>query len=104
MPKFYLCDTGLIRRFSWAGDGSLFENAVYSAIRGQGAVNYYQKKSCVEIDFILNENVAYEIKLTAEEKNLRRLTTLCNELGLTDYRVIARKFSQLENVTYGFML
>lgn len=58
----------------------------------------------MENDFILNEELVYEVKLTAEEKNLRRLTTLCHELGLTDYRVISRKFSQLENVTYGFML
>lgn len=104
MPKFYLCDTGLIRRFARASDGALFENAVYCALRGRGKVNYYQKKSGVEIDFVLNEKSAYEVKITAEEKDLRRLKSLSSELGLTDYRVVALKLSRLENVTYGFML
>lgn len=103
-PKCYLCDTGMIRRFARASDGALFENAIFSALRGQGTVNYYQKKSGVEIDFIVNQQNAYEVKLTAEEKDLRRLKQLSLELGLSDYRIVACRHSQDVHVTYGFML
>ena len=104
MPKFYLCDTGLVNHFARVSEGALFENAVFNALREKGEINYYQRKSGVEIDFILNRKYAYEAKLKAYEQDLNKLRSLCRELNLKNYRLVSRKYSSLKHVTYGFML
>ena len=104
MPKFYLCDTGLANHFSRISEGALFENAVFNALRERGEVNYYQKKSGVEIDFIIDKKYAYEVKIKAYEQDIKKLAALSKELKLKDYRIISRKYSPLEHVRYGFML
>ena len=104
MPKFYLCDTGLANHFSRISEGALFENAVFNALRERGKVNYYQKKSGVEINFIIDKKYAYEVKIKAYEQDIKKLAALSKELKLKDYRIISRKYSPLEHVRYGFML
>src|SRR3972149_3129572 len=104
MPKFYLCDTGLANHFSRISEVALFENAVFNALRERGEVNYYQKKSGVEIDFIIDKKYAYEVKIKAYEQDIKKLAALSKELKLKDYRIISRKYSPLEHVRYGFML
>ncbi|MEK7598438.1 MAG: ATP-binding protein [Patescibacteria group bacterium] len=103
-PKFYLCDSGLVNQFAKVNEGSLFENAVFSALRLKGEVNYYQKKSGVEIDFILDKKFAFEVKSRAYEQDMKRLSLLAKELKLKGYKIISRKYSNLRNVDYGFNL
>ena len=103
-PKFYLCDSGLVNQFARVNEGVLFEQAVFSALRLKGEVNYFQKKSGVEIDFILNKKHAYEVKSKPYEQDIKRLDNLARELKLKDYKIISRKFSDLKNVVYGFNL
>ena len=102
MAKAYLCDSGLVNHFAKVSDGMLFENAAFLALRLKGEINYYQKKSGVEIDFILDKKHAYEIKMRPYENDLKKINLLSAELKLKDYRVISRKYSELKNVIYGF--
>ena len=104
MPKFYVCDSGLASQFAQISEGALFENSVFLALRGKGEVNYYQKKSGVEIDFILNKKRAYEVKVNPDERDLNKLRLLAKELKLRDYKIISKKYTDLNNVIYGFML
>lgn len=104
VPKFYLCDSGLINQFSKISTGALFENAVFLALSKLGEVNYYQKKSGVEIDFVLDKKVAYEVKIKAYEQDMTRLRNLSTELKLKDYKIVSQKYSELANIEYGFSL
>lgn len=103
-PKVYLCDTGLINQFSKVSDGALFENAAFSALRQKGEVNYYQKKSGAEIDFILNKKQAYEVKIQPSVQDLKKLKMLAGGLKLQDYRIVSRKHSDLNHISFGFLL
>lgn len=103
-PKIYLCDTGLANHFAKLDSGSLFENSVFQNLNTSGEVNYYQKKSGVEIDFIFNKKFAYEVKLTPYRSDVNRLKHLSRELGIEAFKIISGKFSSLENVLYGFMI
>jgi predicted AAA+ superfamily ATPase len=104
-PKIYICDTGLLNHFTKLGNGSIFENSVFQNLRTKGVVNYYQKKSGVEIDFVLNRDTAYEVKITAKQSDIRKLKNLATELGLNEYKIISKNFSSIENqIMYGFML
>ena len=55
MPKVYICDTGLVNQFAKIGAGHLFENSIFQNLRGKGELNYYQRKSGIEIDFIYDK-------------------------------------------------
>ncbi|MDH5187170.1 MAG: ATP-binding protein [candidate division WOR-3 bacterium] len=104
MPKVYLCDSGLANHFAKLNDGLLFENNVFQNLRIKGEVNYYQRKSGLEIDFILNQSTAYEVKITPHTTDINRLRRISKELGLKKFRVVAKKYSSLKNVDYGFLL
>jgi len=104
MPKVYLCDTGLANYLSHLDMGLLFENNIFQNLRQRGELNYYQKKKGTEIDFILNKKIAYEVKLTPQLSDARKLKKAANELNLEEFRVIAKNYSDIENVTYGFMI
>lgn len=103
-PKFYLCDSGIINQFAKVDAGALLENVIFSALRAKGEVNYYQKKSGVEIDFILDKETAYEVKMKPYSQDVKRLGILSKELGLKKYIIISRKYSEFEHVEYGFNL
>jgi len=52
-----MCDTGLANNFARLDEGHLFENSVFQNLRIRGALNYYQRKSGVEIDFVLDKKL-----------------------------------------------
>ena len=103
-PKVYICDTGLANHFARLGPGPLFENSVFQNLRIQGELGYYQRKSGVEIDFILNHREAFEVKVHPHISDLKRLEALARELQLKHYKIISRNYSELNNLIYGFMI
>lgn len=104
MPKVYLCDSGLASHLVKPNPGVLFENTIFQNLRQKGELNYYQKKSGIEIDFILDKIIAYEAKLTPQPSDIKKLKRISDELNLEGFQVIARNYSELENVIYGFMI
>jgi predicted AAA+ superfamily ATPase len=103
-PKIYLCDTGLANHFAKLNAGALFENCVLQNLMTKGEVNYYQKKSGVEIDFIFNKTIAYEVKISPNKSDANKLALLAREAGIEDYRIISGNYSDLGNILYGFMI
>lgn len=104
MPKVYVCDTGLANHFARLAAGHLFENSVFQNLRTQGEIHYYQKKSGVEIDFILNQKTAFEVKINPRAAEIKRLKELSAQIGLKDCKMISKNYSELEDVIYAFML
>jgi len=104
MPKVYLCDTGLVNHLVNQDRGFLFENNIFQILRQRGELNYYQKKKGIEIDFILDKKWAYEVKLTPQLSDANKLKKAANEINLEGFRIVAKNYSEIENVTYGFML
>jgi len=104
MPKVYLCDSGLANHFAKLDPGALFENSVFQSLRLKTKLNYYQRKSGMEIDFIADEEKAYEVKITPQESDIRKLKEMAGMLNLFDFKIISKKYSRLKNVIYGFSL
>lgn len=101
-PKIYLCDCGLANQIAKLNRGSLFEQAVFQGLKPKGEINYYQRKSGAEIDFILNKKSAYEVKITPQQSDLNGLARVSNEIGVKDYKLISLNYSKLNKVIYGF--
>ncbi len=91
-PKFYFSDTGILNELAGTqiSSGQLFENAIAAQLKPQGDLKYYQKKSGQEIDFILNDKKAIEVKETAVEHDLAVLKMRSHPLRLKDIALISR--------------
>ena len=97
--KVYICDTGIVNQFAKVSEGALFENAVFLNLRNYGKINYYQKRSGAEIDFILSDkNIALEVKSTGSEKDYRKLKKIAQKLNCKEQYIISRKFSEYSGV------
>ncbi len=91
--KVYLCDNGLLNNFAKVSEGSLFENAVFLNLKKYGKINYYQKRSGAEIDFIV-DGVALEAKIKGTESDLAKLKKTAESIGLKEHYLITRNFSE----------
>jgi predicted AAA+ superfamily ATPase len=97
--KVYACDTGFVNLFARIDKGNLFENAVYNCIRHFGRVNYYQKRTGAEIDFILPElDLCLEVKSKADQRDISKLKNMSEKLGFRESYVVSNEFVDFENV------
>jgi predicted AAA+ superfamily ATPase len=101
--KVYLCDSGLLRHIAAREQGIVFENALYHQLMLQGKVNYYQRKSGVEIDFILNEHEGYEIKTTANTHDVSQLEQLTRDIQIPKNYIVSYNYVDFP-VLYGFQV
>lgn len=98
--KVYFADTGLLNIIGKVNDGQLFENAVANQLSYYGELFYYNKRSISEIDFILNKEIAFEVKLKSSESDLRKLEKNSTDLGLKQYHLISKNFSETERTVF----
>lgn len=120
--KFYLFDTGVIRRLTRRSKvvegtpeyGHLFETLVHHELRAyldtrirDGVINYWRTQSGTEVDFIVG-NVAIEAKgmKLVDKRDLKGLGALAEE-GTFDHRIVvsreplARMQDGVEILPYG---
>ncbi len=92
-PKIYFADMGLLNVLGGnaLSSGQRFENAVAIQFRNKFKLNYYQKKNGQEIDFILNEKIAAEVKETPILQDVKVLKGRAAELKLTKSYLIGQK-------------
>lgn len=98
--KVYFTDTGLLNIIGKVNDGQLFENAVAHQLSYWGDLFYYNKRSISEIDFILNKETAFEVKLKSSFGDLKKLEKNVKELGLSDFYIISKNFSETERTIF----
>jgi uncharacterized protein len=96
--KFYFCDTGILNIMGKISSGAIFENAVFKSLRNYGKVNYYQRRSGVEIDFVLNEKIGFEAKNQGGNFDVKKLDKLSKNIGLKESYVISKKYSKDKGV------
>lgn len=68
--KLYFVDNGLVNALADISSGQQLENATYNQLRAFGKISYFALKTGKEIDFILNDEWAYEVKETPTEPDL----------------------------------
>jgi predicted AAA+ superfamily ATPase len=90
--KLYFADTGILNVL--AGDqlssGQVFENAIAVQLKFQGTIQYYQKKTGQEIDFIFDGNTAIEVKETPAQQDLQTIMLRAQAIDLHNYLVVGR--------------
>lgn len=103
--KFYFFDTGVARYLRRQGEiqsrspgfGEAFEAFIHHELRayldyqGRGELMFWRSKSGYEVDFVLDDRVAIEVKgkENVSDRDLRGLRALREERGLSEYVVIS---------------
>jgi predicted AAA+ superfamily ATPase len=90
--KVFICDTGLLNYLSKVSKGNLLENSIFLNLKQYGNLNYYQNRSGKEIDFVLDEQVALEVKTHGDKSDIRKLEKLSSRIGLADYYLITQNY------------
>lgn len=90
--KLYFADTGMLNVLAerQLASGQVFENAVAIQLKNQGSIQYYQKRSGQEIDFIFNGNTAIEVKETPTQADLQALAYRSLALQTDKHFVVGR--------------
>ncbi|MEI7725235.1 MAG: ATP-binding protein [Bacteroidota bacterium] len=97
--KVYFCDNGLLNLFGNVSEGALLENAVFLNLKRHGQVNYYQKRTGKEIDFVIpGIKAAFEVKKKGTEYDLRILEKQALSLNFDQYYLISELFNDFNGL------
>jgi predicted AAA+ superfamily ATPase len=102
--KVYFSDTGILNLLAKVTDGQLFEVAVANQLAYYGELSFYNKRNTSEIDFILNKEIAFEVKQKAIASDYKKLQNLANEIGIERHYVITKNLSDNEKTVYPWFL
>jgi predicted AAA+ superfamily ATPase len=94
--KIYFSDTGLLNIIGKTNEGQLFENAVANQLLHHGSLAFYNKRNTAEIDFILDQQIAFEVKQTGTPGDITRLEKNSKELDLKQYFLVSRKYLDMK--------
>jgi predicted AAA+ superfamily ATPase len=92
-PKLFFSDNGILNELAGnqLSSGQLFENAIAAQlIPLVDNLNYYQRKTGQEIDFIIDERKGIEVKETAIEQDLFVLKQRTESIKLKEFTLISR--------------
>ncbi|MFH1430106.1 MAG: ATP-binding protein [Candidatus Uhrbacteria bacterium] len=104
-PKVYCIDSGFVNHFGKLQLGHVFENAIFHQLRVRGEkIQYYQRKSGDEIDFIVNEQHAYEVKTHATPQHQAAFQKLAKSIGMQDTNIVSLEYAPDAEAIYGFQL
>ena len=102
--KVYFSDTGMLNLVAKVTDGQLLETAVANQLANYGKLSFYNKRNKSEIDFILNKEIAFEVKQKGLEADYKRLQNLAGEIGIERQYLISNSMSVVENAVYPWFL
>jgi len=102
--KVYFSDTGILNLLAKVTEGQLLETAVANQLANYGELSFYNKRNKAEIDFILNKEIAFEVKQKPVEQDYRKLQRLSGEIGIERQFVISHTASDLANTVYPWFL
>jgi hypothetical protein len=102
--KIYFSDTGILNLVAKVTSGQLLETAVANQLLYYGDLSFYNKRNKSEIDFILNKEIAFEVKQKALESDYRKLQVLSKEIGIERQYMISHSISELGNIVYPWLL
>jgi len=90
--KVYFSDTGLLRMIGNVNDSQLFENGTVNQMSKYGKISFYNKRNTEEIDLILENKTAFEIKLKGVPNDYARLKKIASKLKISDAHVVSKEF------------
>jgi predicted AAA+ superfamily ATPase len=91
--KLYFCDSGIVNVLGKVSQGQLFEQSVFQNLRGFYNLSYFSKDGASEIDFILDGNIALEVKLSFSPRDMRSLNQRSGGLSVSESYIVSNRFT-----------
>jgi len=91
--KLYFCDNGFLQIFKNISTGAQFENTIFNQLKKTGKCKYYSRKNGKEIDFIIDEKIAFEVKETASSQDEKTLLKMSKSLNISHNMIVSRYIS-----------
>ena len=102
--KVYFSDTGILNLICKTSPGQLLETTIANQLLHYGTLSYYNKRNTSEIDFILNGEIAIEVKQTAIIQDIQKLQKTALGIDIKNYYLMANRFSDLDRVVNPWFL
>ena len=96
--KLFFCDTGVAIALGRLSDGQVFEQSVFECLRPKHILSYSAKSQTQEIDFIVDNHTALEVKTHASNRDIATLHGRSAGQGIQKYFVITQNYSTLAHV------
>ena len=96
--KLFFCDSGIVNALGKVSQGQIFEQSVYQNLRGKHKLAYYSKRETNEVDFIVDEKIGLEVKLSSSKQDIARLKRYSEKLVLKESYVISHQYVDSEDV------
>ncbi len=96
--KLFFCDLGIANTLGRISEGQLLEQSVFQNLRCQYSLSFYNKDGANEIDFIVDKQIALEVKMSASRQDIANLQKRAESLELPEYFVVSHQFSEDEKV------
>lgn len=102
--KLYFSDNGILNMLSdnKLSSGQVFENAVAAQLHPLGNLQFYQRKTGQEIDFVFNGDTAIEVKETPTIQDLNTLSQRAETINLGKQVLVGHHLPpSFEDFTWG---
>ena len=96
--KLFVCDSGIANILGKISIGQLFEQSVFQNLRTTHTLHFYSKEGKSEIDFIVDEEEAVEVKTTASLQDIEYLRRRVENLNLQGSYIISLEYKDEPNV------
>lgn len=90
--KLFFGDTGLANFLGKASLGQLLENSVFQNLRPNHKLSFYHKETA-EIDFVVDDQIALEVKMTASRRDITTLSQRASAIGVEQKHVLSFNWS-----------
>lgn len=95
--KLFFCDSGIVNVLGQISLGQLFEQSVYQNFR-QYSLNYYNRDGGNEIDFIVDGQIALEVKLTASKLDINKLAQRAKSIAINESYLVSLEYSNQDKI------
>ena len=92
--KVYFSDSGILNTLGRVNDGQLFENTVINQLSNYGDIAFYNQRQSSEIDAIMDQKIAFEIKLNAVPKDYQKLLKITDKLSVKQSYLVSKKYNE----------
>lgn len=91
--KLFLCDCGMANVLGRISQGQMLEQSVFQNLRSRHKLNFYSKEGTSEIDFIVDDKIALEVKTSMSQQDLANLKKRCKGLNVNETYVITSQYT-----------
>lgn len=99
--KVYFSDNGILNIFARISSGQMFENAIANQLSKYGELKYYNVRNTSEIDFILDNETAFEVKNKGNERDVLALQKICEKIGIKKQYIISKEYTKSKGILSG---